>query len=101
LIGTTERLTPTTPTFHPASMDKNPLDIALQHIIETQSLLESLITSSESFNYPKAKVALRQLQKKTRELAKAQGKLAKVKRQEPAASNIKVVNFQVSNAAND
>lgn len=76
-------------------MEGEPIDIALRHIAETQRLLQSLITSSESFDYPKAKVALRQLQKKTRELAKLQAELAK---QKSSAPNIHVLDFRVTAA---
>jgi hypothetical protein len=51
-------------------MNLDPLSIALQEITETRRLLETLITSSESFDYPKAKIALRQLNRKVRDLRK-------------------------------
>lgn len=56
-------------------MNRNPVDVALQHVSETKSLLESLLTSSESFDYPKAKAALKALEKKTRELARLRAEL--------------------------
>jgi hypothetical protein len=51
-------------------MNRHPIDLALHHVSETQHLLDALITSSESFDYRKAKLALKVLQKKSRELAK-------------------------------
>jgi hypothetical protein len=57
------------------SMNCNPVDVALQHVSETKHLLDALITSSESFDYPKAKLVLRALQKKSRELAKVRAEL--------------------------
>jgi len=51
-------------------MNLDPLSRALQEITETRRLLETLITSSESFDYPKAKIALRQLGRKVRDLRK-------------------------------
>jgi hypothetical protein len=44
----------------------DPLAVALQQITETRRLLETLITSSETFDYPKAKIALRGLTRKVR-----------------------------------
>jgi len=51
-------------------MNLDPVDLALRHICETKHLLDSLITSSESFDYPKAKLALKELEKKARELGR-------------------------------
>jgi len=56
-------------------MNCNPVDVALQHVNETKRLLDSLITSSETFDYPQAKLALEALQKKSRELAKVKAEL--------------------------
>jgi hypothetical protein len=70
------------------------LDIALRNIAETRSLLENLITSSESFDYPKAKIALKALQKKTRDLARLQTELQESKK--AAASNVHAVDFRIS-----
>jgi hypothetical protein len=48
-------------------------------------LLETLITSSETFDYPNAKVALKQINKKVRELAKLQTQWQEqLKRSRPA-----------------
>jgi len=55
-------------------MITDPLGTALKQIAETRDLLERLITSSESFDYPQAKVALKKLQRKTRDLAKLEAK---------------------------
>jgi hypothetical protein len=53
----------------------DPLSVALREITETRRMLETLITSSESFDYPKAKIALGELNRKVRELAKLEGRL--------------------------
>ena len=57
-------------------MNPDPLSIALREVTDCKRLLETLITSSESFDYPQAKVALKQLNKKLRELGKLQTALA-------------------------
>lgn len=67
-------------------MNSDALDLALRHISETKQLLESLITSSESFDYPKAKLALKALERKTRELAKVRSALDQ--RQHPLPENV-------------
>jgi hypothetical protein len=73
-------------------MRRNPVDFALQHVVETRNLLETLLTSSESFDYLAAKKALARLRKKTRELGKFQAKLQDQRRLvEP---NIEVVHFR-------
>ena len=56
-------------------MTGEPVDLALRHVSETKNLLETLITSSQSFDYPKAKLALKELQRKMRELARLQAQL--------------------------
>jgi hypothetical protein len=48
----------------------DPLAIALKEIAETQSLLQSLLKSSESFDYPQAKLVLKELNRKMRFLAR-------------------------------
>ena len=53
----------------------DPLAVALQQIAETRRILETLILSSESFDYPKAKIALRELNRKVRDLAKIESRL--------------------------
>jgi hypothetical protein len=56
-------------------MNRNPIDVALQHVNETMHLLDALITSSESFDYNQAKQALAALQKKSRALGKLRSEL--------------------------
>ncbi|MDB6030076.1 MAG: hypothetical protein JWM16_414 [Verrucomicrobiales bacterium] len=56
-------------------MNTDPLTLALREIAETRGLLENLITSSESFDYPQAKLALTKLNRKVRDLARVQTKL--------------------------
>lgn len=70
----------------------NALAIAFREVSETKSLLEGLIKSSESFDYIKAKDALKKLQRKSRELSKLQSQLALA----GGKSNITVVNFSRS-----
>jgi hypothetical protein len=56
-------------------MNPDPLVLALQQITETRRLLEALITSSESFDYQKAKLTLRELNRKVRDLGKLEKRL--------------------------
>jgi hypothetical protein len=56
-------------------MNRNSVDLALQHVSETKHLLDVLITSSETFDYPQAKLALKALARKSRELAKVRAEL--------------------------
>lgn len=56
-------------------MNHDPVEVALQHVSETKHLLDALITSSESFDYQKAKLALKLLEKKSRELGKLRTEL--------------------------
>ncbi|HUR47717.1 MAG TPA: hypothetical protein VMZ27_17670 [Candidatus Saccharimonadales bacterium] len=62
-------------------MNIDPLTMALREIAETRALLECLITSSEGFDYPKAKVALAGLDKKIRELTRIQSRLQEIHRE--------------------
>ena len=55
-------------------MNVDPLSTALTEIAETKHLLEQLITSSESFDYVKAKSVLTELNRKVRALGKLQSK---------------------------
>jgi hypothetical protein len=48
----------------------DPLAIALREISETKSLLQSLLKSSESFDYPQARLVLKELNRKVRDLAR-------------------------------
>jgi hypothetical protein len=73
-------------------MTPEPLALALREITDTRRLLETLITSSETFDYPKAKVALRELDRKVRDLAKLEGRLQA--KAPPADPKIHVLNFQ-------
>ncbi len=68
------------------------VDIALKNISETKNLLETLIISSERFDYPRAKIALKELQKKIKTLTALQAELAKAKKN--AQPNIEVLDFQ-------
>ena len=72
-------------------MTCEPLELALRHVTETKHLLDALITSSESFDYPKAKLALKELQRKTRELAKLQAELQAGRR--ASTGNVVAISF--------
>ena len=71
-------------------MNPDPLSFALQEITEARRLLETLITSSETFDYPKAKVALEQLTRKVRDLRKRE---AELQAQIPVDPKIRVLDF--------
>ena len=73
-------------------MNIDPLAIALKEINETKELLESLLTSSESFDYLKAKAALKELSRKARELARVRMRFETLQRTSPA--NIHVLDFK-------
>lgn len=72
-------------------MNVDPVSLALQNITETKHLLQTLITSSESFDYIKAKATLELLDKKIKHLTKVQSQLQAAAR--PTAPNIRVVDF--------
>lgn len=56
-------------------MISDPLDLALREIAATRHLVEALVTSSESFDYLRARATLQELQAKVRVLAKLQARL--------------------------
>ena len=66
--------------------------MALKEIIETKEILESLLTSSETFEYLKAKAALKELNRKIRELSKVRAKFEALQRS--TAPNIYVLDFK-------
>ncbi|MGZ4962523.1 MAG: hypothetical protein ACXWKG_14000 [Limisphaerales bacterium] len=72
-------------------MNVDPVSLALQNITETKHLLQMLITSSESFDYIKAKATLQLLDKKVTHLAKVQRQLQATNR--ASAANVRVVDF--------
>lgn len=73
-------------------MNIDPLSTALKEIVETRALVESLIVSSEQFDYSKAKLALRELTKKSQALAKTRARFESLlKERQP---NIRVINFR-------
>ena len=79
-------------------MTTDPLSIALHEITHTKQLLELLINSSESFDYPQAKLALKELNRKVRQLGKLQHQWQA--QQFPALDpKIHVLDFATSNAA--
>jgi hypothetical protein len=75
----------------------DPLVMALQKIVESKRLLEDLVTSSESFDYRKAKVTLKSLEEMIRTLSKAQAELSVQSPLQPRTkmpSNIQPVDFR-------
>ena len=78
-------------------MNNDPLSTALKEITETRILLESLIRSSESFDYPKAKAALKELNRKIRELAKVGARFEALQQSSPP--NIHVLDFKATTVA--
>jgi hypothetical protein len=75
-------------------MITDPLGTALKQITETKELLQLLITSSESFDYPEAKAALKKLNRKVRDLSKLQTKYQRV--HNSSQPNICVVDFKAA-----
>jgi hypothetical protein len=71
-------------------MNVDPVSLALQNITETKHLLQTLITSSESFDYFKAKATLHRLDKKVKHLTKVQAQLQAAR---PLAPNVRTVEF--------
>ena len=77
-------------------MNPDPLSVALREVTECKRLLETLIRSSETFDYPKAKVALKQINRKVRELGKLQSQWQEeLKRSQPG---IHVLDFSKTDA---
>jgi hypothetical protein len=73
-------------------MKSDPLTTALRSVAETKHLVEALIFSSESFDYPKAKKTLTLLERKVKELGRLQSEMeAFAHARQP---NIQVVNFR-------
>ncbi len=78
-------------------MKIDPLGTALREIAETRALLESLLISSEQFDYPKAKLAIGHLRKKLQTLTKTKARFEDLLRErEP---NIRVLNFRQAAAS--
>ena len=76
-------------------MNVDPVSLALHNITETKHLLQTLITSSESFDYFKAKATLDLLDKKIKHLSKVRAQLQAV---QPVATNVRVVDFASAQA---
>ena len=68
-----------------------PLAIALKEITETRRLLALLIKSSEGFDYPTAKLALCELDKKMRRLARVETELTAMTSTPP---NVQKISFE-------
>ena len=83
-------------------MNTEPLATALRAITETKQLLDSLITSSETFEYREAQRALKALGRKARELGKLQARMQSNHRRRIAGlPNVYVVDFQNPASARD
>jgi hypothetical protein len=67
-------------------MTSDPLELALREISDTRRLLDALITSSESFDYVRAKATLEELRLKARVLAGIEAELTG--RRGPAQNHI-------------
>lgn len=67
-------------------MNCDPLEIALREVTDTKRLLDALITSSESFDYVRAKATLEELRLKVRVLSRVQADLGA--RQTPLPDHI-------------
>ena len=80
-------------------MNTENLALALREITETKNLVESLLVSSESFDYARAKLVLKSLNQKVRDLARLQARLEK-KLGGPAIPppNVYVLDFSRSGA---
>jgi len=76
------------------TMNTDPLSTAIKEINETKHLLEALLSASESFDYPKAKVAVRSLHRKVRDLARLEAEFQEM--ENLRAPNIRVVDFNAS-----
>lgn len=72
-------------------MNIDPLSLALKEISQTKTLLERLITSSESFDYSQAKIALNKLNGKVRDLTKLEAKFLRLQKSQP---DIYVLDFK-------
>jgi hypothetical protein len=78
-----------------SEITETPTELAIRHIAEAHRLLATVVTSSESFDYPKAKQALSELEKKIRELGRAQ---AYLQQQETKFQPPNVVSFPSNEA---
>ena len=67
--------------------------VALRAISEARRILEEVITSSESFDYPKAKDGLKQLQGMIRNLGREEARLRARRRPGPSVECAKVLPF--------
>ena len=59
----------------PSEPPPPPIPLALRALSEARQILEEVVTSSESFNYPKAKSGLQELQRMIRILGREEARL--------------------------
>jgi hypothetical protein len=77
----------------------DPLAIALKEITEAKDLLQSLVISSEQFDYVQAKGGLKKLNRKIRDLRRTETEFkALLAARTP---NLRVIDFQQSGRAGD
>ena len=72
--------------------DQHPAGTALAKLIQARNILQEVVTSSESFNYPKAKAGIAQLERMIRDLGREEARLRGVARSSPPAPS-KVIPF--------
>ena len=77
----------------PPAPDQAETRIALRNISAARRILEEVVTSSESFDYPKAKAGLDQLQHLIRELGREETRLRAVPQTNNSSDDAKVVPF--------
>ena len=73
-------------------MHIDPLSTALKEIKETKDIVDSLINASENFDYPMAKAALKDLNRKVRELTRLRSKFEAI--QKATQPNIYILDFK-------
>jgi hypothetical protein len=78
----------------PKLLIMDPLAIALKEIAETKSLLQSLLKSSESFDYSQARAVLKELERKVRDLTRT--RLQFEKAHKAAKPEIHMLDFTAS-----
>lgn len=79
-----------------SGLSHEPMEIALREITDTKRLLEALVTSSESFDYVRAKATLEELRLKVKVLGRLQAELIAL--QPPVSEHIIPFPFNESRA---
>ncbi len=76
-------------------MNPDPVQLALREIADTKRLLENLITSSDSFDYIRAKAVLQELRLKVRTLGRFEMELSAQQPVEPG----RIIQFPLQTGA--